>query len=220
MKLTVDLNDPKDVENAQFLLETVQRDGGYATASTESPATETPASTAAISTSPEDRQDPENPDVPEVDSLGMVHNPDYHQSPPKLKADGAFKGKVGKKAEYDAAVAAHKDAANAPDHGAEAPATEENTPGGMPTGAPAGGMPGMPGAEPEVEIPPAVVTFDEICARFTAMMGSGKIAKFEDVYDKAGVPKMDNGAYNANALQTDETLRASLSAVLDEIDAS
>jgi len=207
MKLTIDLDSPEDRTNAMFLIERMDRENAVPATQVVNNATivETPTSTAAISTTPENREDPANP---EVDTLGMPHNAAYHQSPPALKADGSFKMLRGQKVAYEAAVAAHK---------AETAHTMPTTPT---TPAATTGMPGMPGAAPQIEVPAPVVGYEDLCARFTGLMGSGVVGDFAPLYKEAGIPQLADGNFDATQLQTDETLRANLSAILDRLEES
>lgn len=202
MKITFDPNNPDDVVAVRNFL------GG----AEETPVTitggvmDTGGTGQAISESPEDRQDPVNP---ELDSLGMPHNAEYHQSPPKLNADGTFKCLRGAKEKLAAAIEAHKAAQSAP---------ATNTMMSTTTKTPAATMPGMPGAAPVVDVPPEPIGFEEMCTRFANLMSTGAITDFNEIYEKAGVPRLADGSWNAAALQTEETLRAKLWSLMDEID--
>lgn len=194
MKITFDPNNEADVVQVTALLDSLGL---------------VQSVKAEISTNPENRVDPNNPDDSgEVDSNGMPWNPEIHASTRTKNADGTWKVQRGKADEAKAAVEAFK-AQQAPSEVESQPEPEHNE-----TPAPAPQMMDMPGATmpaPSPEIPAPVITYEQIVERFTKLMEAGKITDYQVIYNAAGV-------VNPADLQTNESLRAALWAELDKVE--
>lgn len=144
-----------------------------------------------------------------VDSHGMLWNADIHASTKTQNTDGSWKCRQGKKAELDAAIAAHK-AAQTADAGATMTAdTGAATTGGMPTPNAGGGMPSPASSAPNT--PPAPITYADMSTRFVGKMESGQISDFEAVYRELSI--------DYNDLETNQSSIQRLSAYMNALDA-
>ena len=114
----------------------------------------------------------------ETDSHGMVWDDAIHSTPATKNADGSWRAKRGKKDEYEAAIAAHKSGTTA------AAGASMTAPAG--TAMPMPGMPPAPAA-PVPQTPAEPIAYDEMAKRFVAMMDSGGIADYAQVYTDLGV---------------------------------
>lgn len=167
------------------------------------------ASTAAISTTPENRVDPAQEPAAdaqpapaadgELDTLGMPWNGDYHASTKTKKADGTWKMKSGCKEQLEAAIAAHKAAQTATVGAAmvaptPAPVAEPAPAAAMPTPMP---TPAPAPAAPAPTAPTAPVAYGDMATRFVGMIDAGTIADHNAMYADLAV--------NHATLQTNQT---------------
>ena len=150
--------------------------------------------TAAISTDPENRVDSTTPvaapvaetvaapaaeefGADDIDTHGMKWNADYHSDPATKNADGSWRMKRGKKAELEAAIAAHKSGQVAAAGVAmiePAPTAPVMAPPAAPAMAPPTAPAPMPAA-PAPTAPAAPVSYEQMAGRFAGMVEANTI---------------------------------------------
>lgn len=238
MKITFDPNDKQDVESVLRIIGkseiTVQvntldsSDLIPATTVAEIAASSDPRPMEPVAPVPTtvapDNITHETPPV--CEKYGQPFNAEYHQSPPKMKADRSWTAKRGKGDEAEAALAAFlaqktetagntmvngtpTEAAPTPVEAPVAPAPVAPTPPtAMPT-APTP-MPAAMPATPEPNTPVAPIAFEQMVSRFVAMCNDQKIADFNAVYAALG--------YDHAEAETNETMRRRMWVYMDQID--
>lgn len=177
MQITFDPHNPDDLATLARLLgstaDTVQQPAAPAPAPAE-PARE--PETYNPSVEQEEQHDPA-----ETDIHGMTWDEEIHSNPPNKNADGSWRARRGRKDEYDAAIAAHKQAATV-DAG-EAMQAASDTPPAMPSDTP----PAMPAA-PAPSTPPEPISYEAMGTRFMARHTAGTLpVAYEQIYADLGV---------------------------------
>ena len=143
----------------------------------------------------EHTNDEPNPQTPDIH--GLVWNEEIHSSPPRHNADGSWRARKGRKAEYDAAVEAAR----------AAPVSEQTDAPVEPEPQPTG--PAMPAA-PAPTTPEPPVDYEQMARRFMSMMESGAISDFNAVYQALDI--------DYNELETNQTMIAALWNYMDALD--
>lgn len=121
------------------------------------------------------------PDPNATDIHGLTWDADIHSTPPRLNADGSWRMRKGKKAEYEAAIAAAQEPAPAPM---------------MPTGP----APEPQPAAPAPTAPAPLVEYETMARRFMSMMESGAIQDYNAVY---GALQIDYAQLETNQTMID-----------------
>lgn len=205
--LTVTLTDPESVSTALRAL------GALSDAPAAEPAREQAHAammvsaqnagrieSASIAPTPDTPVEPANgePDPQTPDIHGLIWDEEIHSSPPRHNADGSWRARKGRKAEYDAAVEAAR-AAPVPEQ-TDAPAEPEPEPTG----------PAMPAA-PAPTTPEPPVDYETMARRFMAMRNDGYMQDHSAVYQALGIDYAE--------LETNQTMIDRLYAYMDGLDA-
>lgn len=211
--------DPRDQEQCDAVVKVMDalHSGTNVTVNVNQTITESPSPepVSNISSGNEHRIDPADDDA--VDVHGMKWNPDYHASTKGQNADGSWKAARGKKDEADAALKAHL--AQSKTVPTESTITQQSMPGVTePTPAPepevsSGGMPGaeMPSPVETVQKEPEPVDYNTVSTKFINMMQAGAFTDHQALYDKVGIT-------SPKEMETNETLRANMYALLNAIE--
>ena len=179
------------------------------------PATTAVVAPVAPAETPAPAAKADDAETPAVDGSGMPYDDSIHATPASMKADGTWKVRKGKAAEAKTARQAFLagGAGVVPPTPAETAVTDT-------TKAAPGAVPGMPGGDAPAAIPPATpVTFDEVMGKATAMFNAGNVTgeQLRGFYQETvGVADPQQAAA---IYQTNETGRAALMGLLNNIGA-